>query len=113
MVLHTNKDLKLYYSISEVAQLFDVAESVLRYWEKMFPRHIKPRKAGRNIRQYTKEDIEQIRTIQYLLKEKGLRIEAARTLLEKNKEVQDQTAIVVDKLRHLRAQLVAMRDGLV
>lgn len=113
MALNTNKDLKLYYSISEVAEIFDVAESMLRYWEKMFPKHIKPRKAGRNIRQYTKEDIDQIRSIKYLLKDKGLRIEAARAVLEKNNAVTDQTVLVVDKLRQLRQQLVTMRDALV
>lgn len=113
MVLNTNKDLKLYYSISEVSEQFEVPESMLRYWEKMFPKHIKPRKAGRNIRQYTKEDIEQIRTIKYLLKDKGLRIEAAQQVLAKNKAGVDQTAEVVDRLRLLKHKLEAMRDALV
>ena len=57
MAYNTNKDLKLYYSISEVARMFDVNESLLRYWEKEFP-IISPKKAGGNIRQYRKEDIE-------------------------------------------------------
>ena len=63
MAYNANKDLKLYYSISEVARMFDVNESLLRYWEKEFPTIITPKKAGGNIRQYRKEDIENIRLV--------------------------------------------------
>ena len=55
MVLNLNKNLKLYYSIGEVAKMFNINESTLRYWEKEFPM-IQPKKAGGNIRQYRKED---------------------------------------------------------
>ena len=51
-----DKDLKLYYSISEVAQMFDVNESLLRFWEKEFPQ-LSPKKGSRGVRQYRKEDI--------------------------------------------------------
>ena len=61
MAYNPNKELKLYYSISEVAQMFNVSETLLRYWEKEFP-NIAPKKAGRGIRQYTKEDIEEVRS---------------------------------------------------
>lgn len=49
MALRTDKELKLYYSISEVARMFDVNESLLRYWEKEFPM-IAPKKTGGNVR---------------------------------------------------------------
>jgi len=55
MAYNPNKELKLYYSIGEVAKMFDVNESLLRYWEKEFP-IISPKKAGGNVRQYRKED---------------------------------------------------------
>ena len=58
MAYNAEKELKLYYSIGEVAGIFGVTETLLRYWEKEFPTVIAPRKTGRNIRQYTKEDIE-------------------------------------------------------
>ena len=70
MAYNSNKDLKLYYSIGEVARMFNVNESLLRYWEKEFPM-ISPKKAGGNIRQYRKEDIENIRLVYQLEKEKG------------------------------------------
>ena len=53
---NTERDLKLYYSISEVAQMFDVNESLLRFWEKEFPQ-ISPKKGSRGVRQYRKEDV--------------------------------------------------------
>jgi len=108
MPLNPNKDLKLYYSISEVAQMFDVNETLLRFWEKEFPQ-ISPKKAGRNIRQYRKEDIEQIRTIYNLVKVRGLKIAAAREALRKNKEGVEKSIEVVERLRALKAELQALR----
>ena len=58
-MLNTDKDLKLYYSIAEVAQMFGVNQSLLRFWEKEFPQ-ISPKTAGRGVRQYRKEDVETI-----------------------------------------------------
>ena len=58
-MLNTDKELKLYYSIGEVADMFGVNTSLLRFWEKEFPQ-ISPKTAGRGIRQYRKEDVETI-----------------------------------------------------
>ncbi|MBQ2122354.1 MAG: MerR family transcriptional regulator [Bacteroidaceae bacterium] len=111
MPLNPNKELKLYYSISEVAQMFDVNETLLRFWEKEFPQ-ISPKKTGRNIRQYRKEDIEQIRTIYNLVKVRGLKISAAREALKKNKEGVEKSTEVVDRLRALKAELQELRAQL-
>ena len=111
MPLNPNKELKLYYSISEVAQMFDVNETLLRFWEKEFPQ-ISPKKTGRNIRQYRKEDIEQIRTIYNLVKVRGLKISAARVALKKNKEGVEKSTEVVDRLRALKAELQELRAQL-
>lgn len=111
MPLNPNKELKLYYSISEVAQMFDVNETLLRFWEKEFPQ-ISPKKTGRNIRQYRKEDIEQIRTIYNLVKVRGLKISAAREALKKNKEGIEKSTEVVDRLRALKAELQELRAQL-
>ena len=70
-MLNTDKELKLYYSISEVARMFDVNESLLRFWEKEFPQ-LRPKKGGRGIRQYRKEDIETVKLIYHLVKERGM-----------------------------------------
>ena len=112
MALNPDEELKLYYSISEVAEMFQVNETLLRFWEKEFPQQIKPKKTGRNIRQYTKEDIEQIRTIYNLVKVRGLKLAAARDVLKKNKEGVLQTTEVVDRLRALKAELQSIRREL-
>lgn len=106
-----DKDHKIFYSIREVAAMFDVNESLLRFWEKEFPQ-IKPKKGSRGIRSYTKDDIAQIRLIYDLVKGRGLKIAAARDVLKKNKEGAPQPLEALQRLRAVRAELVAMRDAL-
>jgi len=110
MVNSTN-DLKLYYSIGEVAKMYGITETTLRYWEKEIPQ-LKPKKAGRNIRQYSKDDVEMVRLIQHLLKERGMTLEGVRKRLTKNKEAASKDVEVVDRLRSIRKRLVEMRDAL-
>ena len=111
MAYNANKDLKLYYSISEVARMFDVNESLLRYWEKEFP-FISPKKAGGNIRQYRKEDIENIRLVYHLVKEKGMTLQGAKQRLKVNKQKTAQTAEVISRLKEIREELVKLRKSL-
>lgn len=107
-----DKILKIYYSISEVAQMFGVNESLLRYWEKEFPDLIVPKKAGGNIRQYRKEDIENIRLIYHLVKEKGMTLAGAKQRLKQNKETTVKTADIVERLTKIRDELICMRKEL-
>ena len=111
MALNLNKKLKMYYSIGEVAKMFQVNESLLRYWEKEFP-IISPRKVGGNVRQYREEDIENIRLIYHLVKEKGMTLQGAKQRLKANKEKTVQTAEVVNRLKEIREELVKLRNSL-
>ncbi len=111
MSLNSNNSLKLYYSISEVAAQFGVAESLLRYWEKEFP-NIHPKKNSNNVRQYTQADIDEIRIIHNLLKVKGMKIKAAKDALSHNKKAVNDTSTVIDELQSLRKELVALRKEL-
>lgn len=106
-----NKELKLYYSIGEVAKMFDVNESLLRYWEKEFP-IISPKKAGGNVRQYRKEDIENIRLVYHLVKEKGMTLQGAKQKLKMNRETTIRTTEILDRLKLIREELVSMRKEL-
>ena len=110
MSLNTNKDLKQYYSIGEVAAMFDVNETTLRFWEKEFPQ-ISPQKIGK-ARRYTKADIEQVRLVHGLVKGRGLKIAAAREVLKKNKTGMVQTLEVIERLRKVKAELQALRQEL-
>ena len=105
MVLNTDKNLKLYYSIKEVAKMLGVAESTLRFWESEFPQ-IKPQTArGTGIRQYTEKDIEQLKVIYNLVKVRGFKIAAARKMLNVNKEGADRSADILSTLISVRDQL--------
>lgn len=110
MALNTNKELKLYYGIAEVAEKFGVAESLLRYWEKEFP-NIAPKKKG-TTRQYTKEDLAEIQVVYNLLKVKGLKISAARKILQKNRKGADDQSVLLSELTKMREELIAIRREL-
>lgn len=112
MALNKNKDLKLYYSIGEVAQMFNVTETLLRFWEKEFPT-IKPQKAGRGIRQYTKADLEQVRLVYHLVKERGMTLQGARDTIRRDKSKGINRNIeVIEKLKDIRTELQAIGKDL-
>ncbi len=105
MALNKNKDLKMFYSISEVAQMFKVTETLLRFWEKEFP-NIKPQKAGRGIRQYTKADIEQVRLVYHLVKERGMTLQGARDMIKRDKGGGiNRNVEVIERLKAIRTEL--------
>ena len=112
MPLNPNKDLKRYYSISEVADMFDVSVTLLRYWEKEFPQQIAPKKGSRDVRFYTKEDVEKIRVVYNLVKVRGMKLAAAREALKRNTGGEVQTAEAVQRLKAIRAELVALKKEL-
>ena len=114
MALNPNKELKLYYSISEVAELLGVSETLLRYWEKEFP-SIAPKKAGRNIRQYSQEDIRELRLVYHLVKVKGMKLAAARNALKSSRGTMERDLEVVSRLQAVREELMQIKkelDGL-
>ena len=112
MALNKNKDLKLYYSIGEVAQMFNVTETLLRFWEKEFPT-IKPQKAGRGIRQYTNADLEQVRLVYHLVKERGMTLQGARDAIRRDKSKGINRNIeVIEKLKDIRTELQAIGKDL-
>ncbi len=111
MALNENKNQKLYYSIGEVAEMFGVNESLLRYWEKEFD-IIKPRKNAKGTRSYRKEDIESIRLVYHLVKEKGLTLDGAKKKLKDNREGVSKNHEIVARLQGLREELLAMKAEL-
>ena len=111
MAHNTPKNLKLYYSISEVAAQFGVAESLLRYWEKEFP-SIKPKKTNRQVRQYSAQDIEEIHLIYNLVKVRGMKLSAAREVLKKNREGVARNTELINTLEGVRNELLSLRREL-
>ena len=112
MALKTDKNLKLYYSITEVAEKFGINESTLRYWEQEFP-HLRPKTRGTGkIRQYTDKDIEQVQLIYNLVKLRGFKIAAARKILNNNRTGADKNSEVLSKLIEIRDELQLMKEQL-
>ena len=112
MALNLNKNLKLYYNIGEVAKMFGLNESTLRYWEKEFP-YLKPKTAGPSmIRQYQEKDIEQIRAIHNLVKVRGFKIAAAKKILLQNRKGVDKKADVLESLIGIRTELQSLKKQL-
>lgn len=101
---------KKYYTIGEVAEQFQVATSLIRFWEGQFD-NIKPKKNKGGARRYTKEDIEQIRIIYHLVKEKGYTLQGAKEMLENKPNLKSKVE-ALESLKHLRNFLVEWRDTL-
>ena len=108
-MLNTDKELKLYYSIAEVADMFGVNASLLRFWEKEFPQ-ISPRTTGRGIRQYRKEDVETIGLIYHLMID--LTLPGARQRLKDNKEATVRNYEIVNRLKGIKEELLAIKKEL-
>ena len=112
MALKLDRILKTYYCIKEVATMFDLNESTLRYWETEFP-FLKPKTSGpAKIRQYQEKDLEQIRLIHNLVKVRGFKIAAAREILTKNRQGVQKTADALQKLIELREDLQVLKSHL-
>lgn len=111
-MLKKDKELKLYYSIKEVAQQLGVNESTLRFWEKEFPQ-LKPKTQALNkVRQYTAEDMELLKTIYNLVKVRGFKLAAARKMLNENRRGADRSSEVLETLISVRSQLQELKRQL-
>ena len=102
---------KRYYTIGEVAKAFEVNTSLLRYWEKEF-KEIQPKKKTSGVRKYTPQDVQNIKLIYYLLKEKGMTIEGAKNQLKDSKSSEENKMDVLKKLERIKKELENLRDNL-
>lgn len=102
---------KLYYSIGEVAEMFNVNTSLIRFWEKNFD-VIKPHKNKKGNRFFTKEDIENLKLIHHLVKEQRLTLEGARKKLSENKQDTIHNFEIVESLKGIKAMLLEISNEL-
>lgn len=100
---------RLYYSIQEVADHFAVNVSLLRFWEKEFE-NINPKKTAGGVRQYTKEDIQQVEIVFHLVKEKGLTLDGARQKLRTNKDDEQKRVEASERLKEIKRELVLLQQ---
>jgi len=101
---------KLYYTMSEVAGMFKVNQSLLRFWENEFD-ILKPRKNGKGDRLFRPEDVKNLKLIYHLLRERKYTIEGAREFLKNNKRADEKFAMI-ESLKRLKGFLLELKANL-
>jgi DNA-binding transcriptional MerR regulator len=102
---------KLYFSIGEVAEMLKVSTSLLRFWEKEFD-ILQPRKNKKGDRLFSKKDLENLKIIYQLVKERGFTLKGAKQKLAENKQDSVDTLKVAESLKKIRGFLVELKEGL-
>jgi DNA-binding transcriptional MerR regulator len=102
---------KLYYTIGEVAEMLDVNASLLRYWEKEFD-ILKPKKNVKGDRFFTKDDIEKIKLIHHLVKDKGYTLDGAKSRLKTEFASTEKKLQIIEKLKKIRGFMEELKGQL-
>lgn len=102
---------KRFYRIGDVAEILGIPTSTLRFWEKEFT-IIKPTRNAKNTRLYTPKDIETIKMIHFLVKEKGLKLDAAQAMIRRNRDGVSKQFEVIDRLKSVKSQLLELKKAL-
>lgn len=102
---------KIYYSIGEVSELFEVNASLIRFWENEFD-ILKPQKNKKGNRLFTKDDINTIRIIYHLVKEKGYTLQGAREKMKQNREDVEKQVEIIDSLLKIKSFLLELKNDL-
>lgn len=106
---------KLYYSMGEVAEMFDVRRSLIRHWESQFS-VLKPHRTARGNRMFTPQDVEYLKIIYHLVKERGMTLEGAKRAMKRHAagggSEMKREAELMTRLKHIRALLVEVREDL-
>lgn len=109
--MHVELTDKRYYSIGEVAKVFGVNPSLIRFWEKEFD-VLRPKKNAKGNRKFTSRDIQNLQLIYHLVKERGFTLEGAKTHLREDKQKKLSKFEVIQKLQKVRAELVKIKKQL-
>lgn len=105
---------KIYYSMGEVAEMLDVRQSVVRYWEKEFGM-VRPMRNKKGNRLFSPQDVSRLKMIHHLVRERGMKLEGARKalkqMLREGQSAQRETELL-ERLQRIRAQLLEVREEL-
>ncbi|MFA5782438.1 MAG: MerR family transcriptional regulator [Bacteroidales bacterium] len=102
---------KVYYTIGEVAKMFNVNTSLIRFWEKEFD-IIKPQKNKKGNRLFTQSDVDNFHIIFHLVKERGFTLQGAKEKLKKNKTETVDSVEMVKSLNKIKDFLLEIKDEL-
>jgi len=104
---------KLFYSMGEVAEMFDVNASLIRHWESQFS-VIRPKRNKKGNRLFSPRDVENLKLIYHLVKERGMTLEGAKKALRQQPAEggMERDAELMERLQRIRALLVEVREDL-
>jgi len=109
MLKKDHKIEKVYYTIGEVAELFEVNTSLIRFWEKEFD-ILKPQKNKKGNRLFTRQDLDNLRIIYHLVKERGYTLQGAKDKLRNNKEDVVRNVEIIDSLNRIKGFLLEIKE---
>jgi len=109
MPINISELTKLYYTIGEVAEMFSVSKSLIRFWESEFDL-LRPHKNSKGDRRFTKQNIEQFNTIYHLVKERGFTLEGAKRELKSSKDRIIKRQRTLESLKKIRGFLGDLKD---
>ena len=103
---------KMFYTMGEVAEMFDVRPSLLRFWEGEFD-ILKPKRNKKGNRMFTPADVENLKLIYHLVKERGMTLDGAKRAMKRNRRSElSRDAELLERLQKIRSALAEVRDGL-
>jgi len=103
---------KLYYSISEVAGILGESVSLVRFWANSFPKYVKPSRTAKGNRLFTKEDLEILKKIHYLVKMQGMTLEGAGKQLGADASSVNREVKAIESLKAIKKQLLEIKASL-
>ncbi len=110
MHIQLSKD-KLYFSIGEIAEAFNVNASLIRFWDKEFD-ILKPKKNAKGNRMFTQEDVKNLQLIFHLVKERGFTLDGAKTHLKEGQKKTLDKFEIISKLESIKAQLLSIKNSI-
>ena len=109
--MHLNLPAKRYYRIGEIAKAFDVNASLIRFWDKEFEA-LKPKKNAKGNRRFTPEDVQNLKLIYNLVKERGYTLEGAKTYLKEQNQKSLNDFDIITKLERVKNELIKIKNQL-
>ena len=109
--MHLDLPAKRYYRIGEIAKAFDVNASLIRFWDKEFEA-LKPKKNAKGNRRFTPEDVQNLKLIYNLVKERGYTLEGAKTYLKEQNQKSLNDFDIITKLEYVKNELIKIKNQL-
>lgn len=109
--MHLDLPAKRYYRIGEIAKAFDVNASLIRFWDKEFEA-LKPKKNAKGNRRFTPEDVQNLKLIYNLVKERGYTLEGAKNYLKEQNQKSLNDFDIITKLEHVKNELIKIKNQL-